>query len=192
MSKRKLSETSIAKAEPLLKKQKCDDFEYKSLECCLSDIKSLANVPEQIIGLLCEFACGIIAECDICKKEDHIDCNWGTYLDFINDKMYLSDLFQNNDKWWDYMDEKPLCRNCYDKFLCTICNANVDKDAYKCDICDNIICQACDDDDGEGHFDEHMSRDLELTNTMVETHFYVEYSDYDLNYDSGYDCFNGI
>lgn len=128
--------------------------------CFISDILKQSEliqsllIPLDIIYLIEEFSCGEIIKCVYCEKEDHMNTQQ------INEK-------QNNENWifcdsfgsnFDLYD--TICSECHDKYLCTLCLDNLDKDNYKCKGCKMIICNGC--DESGYHLSKHAEENLEL------------------------------
>lgn len=83
----------------------------KSLIFWLTNMKSLSDIPNQIIQLIAEFANGIILNCFHCNKEGNLNCEWNVYLDYVRGNM--DSIIGLRGDELRYEDDGPVCNKCY-------------------------------------------------------------------------------
>eukprot|EP01084_Bolivina_argentea_P146448 256412_1 len=126
------------------------------------------DVNDDIIEVIAEFGFGQIHECWRCDKEVHIDG-----IDSLDVEL------EENDDW---VDEQ--CRECFEKYVCTICQERSEEDNYKCDDCGNMVCQDCDSDNYgwfTKHCEEHQSMDIAPPDNFIEN-LHMAHEEYNAMY----------
>lgn len=112
-------------------------------------IKEL-DVPSVIIKRIEDFGFGFIVKCVFCDKEDHMNCDA-----FAARKDTKTWHFGAN-YGWDPDDDQMYCDKCFEEHLCTFCYEHI-TELGKCERCDEVACEHCEDRHNDEHIDREMS-----------------------------------